>query len=51
MNDYVVPKEVIERLIKTAEEKYLDKTAFHKGYQSAVMDFLYSINDFFEENH
>lgn len=51
MNDYVVPKEVVTELVRIAEEPYNHKTAFHKGYQSAIRDLLFRINVTFKDEN
>lgn len=49
MDEVVVPKEVVTELVRIAEEPYNHKTAFHKGYQSAIRDFLFRMKVTFKD--
>lgn len=49
MDEVVVPKEVVTELVRIAEEPYNHKTAFHKGYQSAIRDFLFRMEVTFKD--
>ena len=44
MNDYVVPKEVIEWAKEQAEDHWFPDDPWLNGYQKAMQDFLDKIN-------